>query len=133
MRDRSLISIGVILFLVLATFPFTYNLAARTSSVGPDLKLPENEKQCVAPTEYMISSHMQLLVDWRENRVRRDIREYTAFNGKSYSIDLTGTCLTQCHTAKSEFCDRCHTYMGVGEPYCMECHIDPEKTQGSGK
>ena len=132
MRDRSLIYIGLILFVAIATFPFTYNLAARPASNGPELKLPENEKECVAPTAYMRSSHMQLLLDWRENRVRRDIREYTAFNGKSYTIALTGTCLAQCHTVKADFCDRCHTYVGVQGPYCMDCHIDPAKTQRSG-
>jgi hypothetical protein len=132
MRDRIFIYIGLILFLALATFPFTYNLTAGQTPKGPDVKLPIAEKQCVAPTAYMKSSHMQLLLDWRENKVRRNIRTYTASDGKSYSIALTGTCLTQCHGSKEDFCDRCHSYAGVQGPYCMDCHVDPGKTQRSG-
>jgi hypothetical protein len=130
MRDRSLIFVGLFLFLGVITFPFTYNLAAGKTSKIPDLKLPEYEKQCVAPIEYMKSSHMQLLLDWRENSVRRNIRTYTAFDGRSYNVALTGTCLAQCHTSKADFCDRCHNFVGVQGPYCMDCHIDPKLVQG---
>lgn len=131
MRDRSLIYAGLFLFLVLITFPFSYNLAAGKNSKGPELKLPEREKQCVAPVDYMKSSHMQLLINWREDSVRRNIRTYTAFDGRQYTIGLTGTCLEQCHTNKADFCDRCHGYVGVQGPYCMDCHIDPGKIQRS--
>jgi hypothetical protein len=121
---------GLLLFLAVITFPFTYNLAAGKTSKPPDLKLPENEKQCVAPTEYMRSSHMQLLRDWRENVVRRNIRVHTTPDGRSFNIGLTRTCLMQCHTNKADFCDRCHNYMGVEGPYCMDCHVDPTQSQG---
>ncbi len=78
----------------------------------------------------MRNSHMQLLLQWREDFVRRNIREYTAMeDGKRYEIGLTGTCLEQCHTNKAEFCDRCHAYAGVEGPYCMDCHIDPTGAQ----
>ncbi len=131
MRDRIVIYAGLFLFLVLMTLPFTWNLFAEKRS-SPDLKLPEKEKQCVAPTAYMKSSHMQLLLNWRENKVRRNIRTYTAFDGKKYTVSLTGACMDQCHKDKAEFCDRCHNYAGVQGPYCMDCHIDPAKTQRSG-
>ena len=131
MRDRSLIYGGLLIFLAIITFPFTYNLATGKTAASPELKLPEREKQCVAPVDYMRSSHMQLLMDWREKSVRENLRTYTAFDGRSYDISLTGTCLTQCHKTKAEFCDRCHTYEGVQGPYCMDCHIDPQQTQGS--
>jgi hypothetical protein len=130
MRDQSLIYIALFVFLGVITLPFTYNLAAGNTSQSPDLKLPEHETQCVAPVEYMKSSHMQLLSEWRDNAVRKNIHEYTAFDGRSYTIGLTGTCLEQCHTSKADFCDRCHNFMGVQQPYCMDCHIDPNKLQG---
>jgi hypothetical protein len=130
MRDRSLIYAGLLVFLAVITLPFTYNIAAGKSTKPPELKLPENEKQCVAPVEYMKSSHMQLLLQWRENSVRNNIKTYDAFNGRTYTVGLTGTCLTRCHTSKADFCDRCHTYLGVQGPYCMDCHIDPNKAQG---
>lgn len=132
MRDRIFIYTGLCLFLFLATFPFTYNLASGQTSEGPEIKLPDQQKQCVEPTAEMKSSHMQLLLNWRENRVRRDVRTYVAFNGEQYTISLTQTCLTQCHTSKADFCDRCHSYAGVQGPYCMDCHVDPEKTERSG-
>jgi hypothetical protein len=130
MRDRSLIYIGLLIFLAVITLPFTLNLAAGGATAPPDLVLPENETECVETADYMRSSHMQLLLDWREDFVRRNIREYTSLsNGKSYDIGLTGTCLSQCHTNKADFCDRCHTYAGVQGPYCMDCHIDPTQAQ----
>jgi hypothetical protein len=130
MRDRSLIYIGLFLFLGVITLPFTYNLAAGTATRAPELTLPENEKQCVAPVEYMRSSHMQLLLNWREDMVRRNVRVYTTSDGRSYNVALTGTCLSQCHESKAGFCDRCHSFVGVQGPYCMDCHIDPTQVQG---
>jgi hypothetical protein len=132
MRDRIVIYAGLFLFLVLITFPFTWNLFSGVAPKSPDLKLPENEKQCVAPTAYMKSSHMQLLLDWRENKVRRNMRIYTAFDGRQIPVSLSGACMDQCHKNKAEFCDRCHSYAGVQGPYCMDCHVDPAKIQRSG-
>jgi hypothetical protein len=132
MRERIVIYSGLFLFLVLMTAPFTINLLAGKTPRNPDLNLPENEKQCVAPTAYMKSSHMQLLLDWRENRVRRNIRAYVTFDGRQYPVSLTGVCMDRCHKNKAEFCDRCHNYAGVQGPYCMDCHIDSAKIQRSG-
>ena len=68
---------------------------------------------------------MKLLVDWRESAVRDARLTYTAYNGKSYRVNLSGTCLGQCHTNKGEFCDRCHSYAAVSGPYCWDCHVEP--------
>ena len=124
MRDRVLILGGLVIFLVLITMPIWWDSAARVTSKGPEPVLPANEKSCVAPTEYMRTSHMKLLIDWREQVVRNDVRTFTAFNGKTYKMSLTGTCMG-CHTDKSQFCDRCHDYAGVSV-YCWDCHIDPK-------
>lgn len=132
MRDRIFIYIGLFLFLALVTFPFTYNLASGRTALSPEIKLPAQENKCVEPTAYMRSSHMQLLLSWREDRVRRNIRTYTSSDGASYTVSLTGTCLAQCHKGKTEFCDRCHSYAGVQGPFCMDCHVDSENTQRSG-
>jgi hypothetical protein len=124
MRDRPVIFAGLFLFVGLVTAPFWYGGARKDLSHVPDLKLPTNAKQCVAPLNYMRNSHMQLLVNWRDEVVRDNQRQFTAYNGKVYDKSLTRTCLTQCHTNKAEFCDRCHTYAGVSGPYCWDCHID---------
>lgn len=124
MRDRSLIFGGLVLFLGLITFPVWYNLAAGTAPKAPDLKLPVREKNCVEPAETMRTSHMELLMNWREDVVRRGLRNFTAFDGRTYTMALTQTCM-KCHASKEEFCDRCHNYAGV-KPYCWNCHIDPK-------
>ena len=132
MRDQALIYGGLLAFLGLITFPISYNLMAGKTSKAPELKLPVVEKQCVAPLSYMKESHMKLLLTWRDDLVRRNIRTFTAFDGRSYPISLSGTCLGKCHASKAEFCDRCHNYVGEQTPYCMECHVDPKLTERSG-
>jgi hypothetical protein len=124
MRDRGIILGGLVLFLGLLTFPVWYNLAAGTTSKGPEPKLPIQEKSCVAPLEYMRTSHMDLLVTWRDAAVRRHDRAFTAYDGRHYTISLTQTCM-KCHASKADFCDRCHSFAGV-TPVCWDCHIDPK-------
>lgn len=126
MRDQGLIYAGLVLFLGVITLPITYNLAAGRTSAAPDVKLPANSKQCVAPAEYMRTSHMALLMSWRDEVVRNGVRTYRAADGRTFEMSLTRTCLQQCHTNKAEFCDRCHNYVAVKGPYCMDCHVDPK-------
>jgi hypothetical protein len=115
MRDRLWIIAGLALFVAAVTAPFwSVRTSAKDLSKVPDLALPANQKQCVAPAGTMRAAHMQLLVSWREDVVRRGDREYVAFNGKVYEKSLTKTCLG-CHS-KEQFCDRCHTYAGVSGP-----------------
>jgi hypothetical protein len=73
---------------------------------------------------------MQLLSTWRDEFVRQNIRT-VSFENKHYSISLDATCLRECHAGKADFCDRCHTYVGVQGPYCMDCHSDPQAINGS--
>jgi hypothetical protein len=131
MRDRPQIVAGLVVFVGLFTFPIWHARAGKPSPAAPDIKLPAQEKQCVAPAAYMRELHMELLDDWRETVVRDNQRQFTAFNGKVYDKSLTRTCLAQCHTDKSEFCDRCHTYAGVSGPYCWDCHVQPRLTARS--
>jgi RNase P subunit RPR2 len=72
----------------------------------------------------MRAAHMKMLIQWREDVVRRGDRRFVAFNGKVYEKSLTRTCLG-CHN-KAGFCDRCHAYSGVSGPYCWNCHSDPQ-------
>jgi hypothetical protein len=132
MRDRPKIYLGLVVFLALITFPVWHDLSAGTTSKGPEPKLPANRKQCVAPTAYMRTSHMDLLLQWRDRAVRFHDRNYRAFDGKTYTTSLTGTCLTECHTSKQDFCDRCHNYAAV-TVYCWDCHVDPKLVPGSAR
>ncbi len=129
MRDRAFILGGLGLFVAMITFPFWYNLAAGTKSGAPELKMPDREKQCVASKKFMRTSHMDLLIAWRDQVVRGEGRTYRAPDGRAFDMSLTKTCM-KCHADKEQFCDRCHAYAGV-DPYCWECHIDPKLVQRS--
>jgi hypothetical protein len=125
MKDKGLIIIGLILFLIIAAFPVWYNIAGGKATYRPELKYVTDATECVAETDYMIDKHMELLNRWRDDVVRHGDRVYLAFNGKKYNKSLSQTCLG-CHSNKDDFCDQCHNYMGV-DPYCWDCHLEPEE------
>lgn len=131
MRDRVYIIAGLFLFLGFVTYPAWHDLVAHTTSKPPVLVMPAHEKQCVAPLNYMRTSHMKLLLEWRKEVVREDKTKYVSFNGKVYNMSLSGTCLS-CHNQK-EFCTRCHDYVGVRTPYCWNCHLDPAQIKRSAR
>ena len=117
-----IIIVGIVVFLVLATFPFWYG---RGKAVPPpDLKLdtPASQrlagKTCVETDAYMRANHMELIDAWREDVVREGKRTYHGDGRAGLSISLTGTCLG-CHTNKEQFCDPCHDYAGV-KPALLE-------------
>jgi hypothetical protein len=123
MKDKKIIITGVVIFIVIVTFPFWYNRGK--AAPAPELQLTDKAKAakvCVRSTEYMKAKHMQLLDLWREAVVRRGERIYVNPDGKEYTMSLSNTCL-DCHANKAEFCDRCHNYASV-RPYCWDCHID---------
>jgi hypothetical protein len=123
MKDKKLIITGLIIFIVITTFPFWYNRGK--AAPAPELQLTDKAKAakvCVRSTEYMKAEHMQLLDVWREAVVRRGERIYVNPAGKEFNMSLSNTCL-DCHANKTEFCDRCHNYASV-RPYCWDCHID---------
>lgn len=125
MYDKGKIIIGIVLFLVIILSPLWYNAFTGKAGYVPELKLPADAKQCVEDTRYMKANHVDLLSRWRESTVREGIRTYTARDGKTYTISLTGTCMG-CHADKAQFCDRCHDYAGVRSPNCWECHNVPK-------
>jgi len=123
MRDRGRIVLGLLVFLLLATFPIWYNLGSGRQAAAPELRLPAGEQKCVRSTAFMRTDHMNLLMDWRDEVVRANQRVFTSDDGRSYYKSLSGTCMS-CHDKKQEFCDRCHNYVGV-QPYCWDCHVEP--------
>ena len=126
MRDRVLICSGLCLFVALVTFPVWQGVTARSSTREPAVKAAAGAKACVAPRDYMRTAHMELLMNWRDAKVRGSERRYTAYDGKVYAVSLTKTCLQQCHGSKDEFCDKCHAFAGVTMPYCWDCHTSPQ-------
>ncbi|UCE66345.1 MAG: sulfate reduction electron transfer complex DsrMKJOP subunit DsrJ [Candidatus Zixiibacteriota bacterium] len=127
MYDAGKIIIGLVVFLALVSYPIWYDAARGDIPTSADPKIVTAEKECVAPTDYMKDSHMDLLNQWRDDVVRKGVRVYTAESGRKFEMSLSHTCM-DCHSNKSEFCDECHNYAGVN-PYCWDCHIEPEEVQ----
>ena len=129
MKDKKFIFGGVIIFILIATFPFWYNQGK--AAPPPELELTaaaKAAKVCVRSTEYMKAEHMQLLDLWRHQVVRNAKRTFVNSSGQEINMSLSNTCL-DCHSNKAEFCDRCHNYASV-RPYCWDCHIDnPKETE----
>ncbi len=125
MYDGGKIITGIVIGLVLLTFPIWYTHG--TAPPRPEVKLPVKEKKCVQPGPYMKVKHMQVLDLWRDSTVRAAKRMYAGMDGKQYVMSLQNTCMSaECHAKKSEFCDRCHDCTGV-VPYCWDCHIPPKE------
>ncbi len=117
---------GLIIFVIMVTLPFWYNLGKAAPAPKPELsKEAKAAKTCVRPTEFMRTEHMQLLDVWRDTVVRNGQRMYVNEEGKAFNMSLSNTCL-ECHSNKAEFCDKCHTYASA-DPYCWDCHIDPKE------
>ncbi len=130
MNDKGKIIAGIIIFFVVAAFPFWFNMFMEKAP-APELVLTAKAKAakvCVRDTEYMTANHMQLLDEWRDTVVRKSERIFVNASGQEFEMSLSNTCL-DCHANKAEFCDRCHQYASI-EPYCWDCHIDnPKETK----
>jgi hypothetical protein len=131
MNDTGKIIAGLVVFLVLVTFPFWFGMTAGDSSYVPEPELPAGEESCVESREYMRSFHMDLLNQWRDAVVRDGERVYvSALDGKKFEMSISATCI-KCHVSKVNFCDQCHDYVGV-DPYCWDCHVEPAEPVTAG-
>ena len=134
MHDGWKIIIGIIIFVILVTSPFLLSRGRVVAKPDPRidtpeiLKLPENERRCVEPKEFMRTDHMKLLDKWRDWYVREGRTIYVASDGRQYYMSLQTTCM-ECHSNKERFCDECHNYAAV-RVYCWDCHIEPIEPGG---
>ncbi|MFC2149894.1 sulfate reduction electron transfer complex DsrMKJOP subunit DsrJ [Calditrichota bacterium] len=128
MSDKLKILLGLVIFLMLLTFPVWYNAVNGKVEYKPELEFLtlelEGKDKCVMETEFMREKHMDLLNDWRQAVVREGKRVHTAPDGRKFNMSLSYTCM-DCHSNKANFCDRCHNYLAV-DPYCWECHLTPD-------
>jgi hypothetical protein len=120
-RERVLVFTGVFVFVAIVTLPVWYQAAFGIPAPLPAIAKPAGEP-CVLPRDEMRTSHVSLLVGWRERVVRGGERTFVAADGVRREMSLTGTCLA-CHGARAESCDRCHASVGV-QPTCFGCHLD---------
>lgn len=138
---------GLVIFLVVITFPIWYGVARGGKQFDNPIEAKEGE-QCIADTGWMRENHMQLLTRWRDEVVREGKRVREADrDGKNFLKEyplksLTRTCMA-CHskakkntqgkwesTSAATYCRECHEYVGVhsfsqSPAYCWDCHVDP--------
>jgi len=128
MYDSGKIITGILIFIILLTFPVWYNIVMGENCV-PVLVKPtaDGQTECVKSASYMRTLHMDLLNEWRDDVVRDGVRFFKTASGKTYEMSLSKTCI-QCHSNKADFCDQCHNYLAV-TPYCWDCHVEPEKME----
>ncbi|MBU0729900.1 MAG: sulfate reduction electron transfer complex DsrMKJOP subunit DsrJ [Proteobacteria bacterium] len=124
MYDGGKIIVGLIIFAGLMTFPIWYNHG--DAGAIPNVEKPKDVKECVKDTQYMRTTHMVLLNEWRDNVLREGNREKLKVGNKTYDRSLMNGCMV-CHTSKEKFCDQCHLYASV-KPYCWDCHFLPKET-----
>lgn len=137
--DGKYILIGLLVFVVLATFPVWFDHGRTVAPPDPSLNTPVINammvKKCILPKEQMITEHMKLLNQWRTEVVRDGKRIYVAPSGKKYEMSMEKECF-RCHSNKAQFCDKCHVYAGLDkptDPYCFTCHVVPSETKpGAG-
>lgn len=124
MYNKGTIIPGLVIFVLLVTFPIWFN-AFSTASTVPKIELPPGgEKECVASATEMRAKHMVLLNEWRDDVLRSGNKTSVTVGGKEYRRGLQTACM-QCHTNKDKFCDSCHTYTSVSV-YCWDCHLTPD-------
>jgi len=127
MFDSGKVIAGLVIFVILATFPLWWGQLFGSEKTAPKPVLPANlsGQQCVLGAGDMRANHMDILNEWRDRVVRDGERIYTNADGREFVMSLQNTCLG-CHTNYDEFCKKCHDYLGV-KPYCWECHILPKE------
>lgn len=126
MYNAKYIWLGIVLFLVIFTLPFTMNFGSADYK-RPELALPAGETECIEPAVDMAAEHMTMLNEWRDAALREGKRVYVSSTGKEWDVSLQNTCTT-CHANKEEFCDACHDSNSV-TPYCWDCHVESKGNQ----
>jgi len=113
---------AIIIFLAVVTSPVWYNMASG-EPIHPKLATPKGE-HCVESTKWMEAHHMLLLKSWRTMHIREMKVLYTSQTyGDVYNASIE-ECF-KCHQSKTDFCDKCHEYMGA-KIECFDCHTYPE-------
>lgn len=113
---------GVFVAVVVFAVPAWFGLARAGGAGRESLALahPTAGAGCVLPPERMRAMHPSLLSRFRDLAVRQGERSWRTEDGRSLTIDLTGSCLG-CHGSGVAFCDPCHENHGVTLS-CWGCH-----------
>jgi len=120
-RDQRGLFAVLALFILAALWIFRPTVNAENVSVHAVASAPIDSTVCIAPTEYMRNSHMQVLDNWRRTGAR-DSHPYVTPDGRKFQKSLD-TCLG-CHGTNRYFCISCHMYADA-KPNCWNCHQSP--------
>ena len=130
MGDKVKVIAGLVIFLVLATFPVWYTIGAGNEGPPlPERQAPTDDSHCIEKN--MVAKHMDILNRWRDEVVRYNMTE--KYKSETYPNDppceksLTKTCLS-CHGIQGKgssatSCSGCHEYANV-DPTCWDCHVE---------
>ena len=88
MYNKGLIVSGLVIFVLLVTFPIWFNGLDAGPLPKPELP-PGGEKECVAPAAEMRDSHMQLLNVWRDDVLRNSNRVTVTVGGVNDKASIT--------------------------------------------
>ena len=115
--DRGKIIAGIVIFLILITFPFWYGKGKAVAPPELELDTPAIEQLAGKALRGGCRLHAGQPHEASDRLARRASSGkasalYTATDGRVFEMSLTGTCL-KCHSNKDQFCDRCHDYVGV--------------------
>ena len=83
-----IIVLGIVIFIIVITFPFWYGKGRSTPPPLLSLDTPAiaqlKEKRCVEDKSFMRANHMKMLAAWRDEAVREGNRLYTAKDGRTF-------------------------------------------------
>ena len=127
MYDKGKIITGLVIFVLLITFPVWYNnISCDAEEMQPvsNNELPEamfqsitfpNDAEHALSTPEMRSTHMQMLEQIHAVAMQQGYDPEK--DGKKDRMQ----CL-MCHGTKEDFCDKCHVSAAVTTPDCWTCH-----------
>lgn len=127
MNRNRLVALGLILFVVLFTFPVLMNLGKTALQTQPPPLLQDAramqdlaDKLGVKNEQEFREKHKQLLSEWKDTVVRDGKRIYVNKDGREIPISLENL------ASQPQYCNACHEYAGIDQPNCWTCHVQPK-------
>ena len=132
MNKNRLVALGLILFVLLFTFPVLMNLGKSLVQTQPPTLLQDDramqelaDKLGVKNVDEFRAKHKQVLAEWKDSVVRDGKRVYVNKDGHEVPINL------QSLASQSQYCNTCHDYVGIEKPSCWTCHVEPKGGTGN--
>ena len=132
MNKNRLVALGLILFVLLFTFPVLMNLGKSVAKTQPPAMLQDQkamqelaDKLGVKNIDEFRERHKQVLAEWKDIVVRDGKRVYVTKDGREIPISLQNL------ASQPQYCSDCQDYAGIEIPNCWTCHVEPKG--GAGK